>query len=418
MRRARVCVVTAGQLSTAPRMLKAADALAGAGYDVRVVSTRFLAWAMDADEETRRTRDWAWQTVDYRGGALRIVSRLRQRAAETLAFVTPFDRSLAVAARAFTRVHPELKRAILEAPADLIYGGSTGALAAVAAAGRASGTPYALDLEDFHSAEQDDSPEARRSHTLAGRIERRILAGARFLTTSSEQIAAAYQETYGVTPIAVHNTFPLPATAPDLAPAAPLPAGGGPRPLRLYWFSQTVGTGRGLEEVVQALGLAAIAAELHLRGRPQAGYLESLTGFSARVAPRLAVVHHPPAAPDRMVDLCRGYDVGLAVEQGTVRNRILCLANKPLTYILAGLAVAFTDTPGQRPLALDLGEGALCYPPGHSAALAAGLTRWATDPAALARAQAAAWDAARRRWHWEHPLERGALLAAVAEAVA
>jgi hypothetical protein len=31
------------------------------------------------------------------------------------------------------------------------------------------------------------------------------------------------------------------------------------------------------------------------------------------------------------------------------------------------------------------------------------------DPARLECAKRAAWDAARRRWHWEHPLERGRL---------
>ena len=78
--------------------------------------------------------------------------------------------------------------------------------------------------------------------------------------------------------------------------------------------------------------------------------------------------------------------------------------------MLAGLAVVFTDTPGQRRLAIDLGEGAILYPPGDVAALAAGLTRWASDKDLLGRARAAAWQAARRRWHWEHREERGALL--------
>jgi hypothetical protein len=37
-----------------------------------------------------------------------------------------------------------------------------------------------------------------------------------------------------------------------------------------------------------------------------------------------------------------------------------------------------------------------------------------TEPARLAEARAASWQAARTRWHWEHQQERGALLAAVA----
>src|SRR5215510_5457014 len=65
MMKARVCVVTAGHLSTCPRMLKAADALAGAGYDVRVVSTNHTPWAAVADRKVLATRAWASTVVDY-----------------------------------------------------------------------------------------------------------------------------------------------------------------------------------------------------------------------------------------------------------------------------------------------------------------------------------------------------------------
>lgn len=46
-------------------MLKAADAFAGAGHEVRVVSTRFSGWATEADAAVRRTRSWPWTVVDY-----------------------------------------------------------------------------------------------------------------------------------------------------------------------------------------------------------------------------------------------------------------------------------------------------------------------------------------------------------------
>ena len=115
-----------------------------------------------------------------------------------------------------------------------------------------------------------------------------------------------------------------------------------------------------------------------------------------------------------MVDACRGYDVGLSLEQTHVLNRALCLTNKAFTYMLAGLALVFTDTPGQRRLAQDIGEHTILYAPGDLDSLASGLRRWADDKSRLARARAAAWAAGKRRWHWEHPLERGVLLNAVA----
>jgi glycosyltransferase involved in cell wall biosynthesis len=306
-------------------------------------------------------------------------------------------------------MHDELVRVASAEPADLYYGGTTGALAATAEAARRRGVPYALDLEDFHTAEQDDSPAAWLAHALAENIEERILRDAAFLTAGSPPMADAYARKYGVRPIPINNTFALPASDPDLVPSA----GDG---LRLYWFSQTIGPGRGLEDAVRAMGLAGLSGELHLRGVPLRGYLERLRDLGRRGAPRLALVHHLPATTDP-IDLARGYDVGLALEQAHVLNRAICRTNKSFVYMLAGVAVAYTDTPGQHDLALDLGDGALLYEPGDVETLAAGLARWARDKTLLARAKAAAWAAGRRRWHWEHPAERGALLAAVSGAL-
>ena len=409
---ARICVVTAGHLATCPRMLKAADALAGAGYSVRIVSARYMPWATAADVEICRTRAnaWDWTVVDYNRGTAPgtyLRSALRFREAQLLTRVLGATHCpVFLAARAYSRIHPELLRTALAKPADLFYGGTTGALAAVAEAGRRAGVPYALDLEDFHSAEQDDSPATRLAHGLATRIERSVLPEAAFLTAGSPAIADAYAATYGVNLIPVNNAFPLPPTAPDLTPS---PGEG----LRLYWFSQTVGPRRGLEDIVHAMGLVKIPGELHLRGRAVPCYLNALGKLRSEIAPKLKIIHHEPAPPDP-VDLCRGYDVGLALEQAHVFNRAVCRTNKSFTYMLAGLAIVFTDTLGQRPLALDLREGALLYAPGDVKALASGLKRWADDKALLARAKAAAWEAAKRRWHWEHPCERGALLDAVA----
>jgi hypothetical protein len=420
----RITVVTAGHLATCPRLVKAADALAGEGYRVRVVSGRFLDWATAADEEIATGGRWSWEAVDYRRSGPRsawwraLSTSLRLRAARRLAdALTPSRTPLRWAVRAGSRIFDELARAACREPADLIYGGTTGGLAPAAAAAGRRGIPYAFDLEDFHCGERPEG-EGALDNAINGRVERALLPGAAFLTAGSAAIAGAYGERYGVEAVAIHNTFPLPAGPP---PGLGAPAGepsGEPRPLSLYWFSQTVGPGRGLEPAVLAMGLAGLAGELHLRGKPIPGYVEELGRLAAARAPRLTVVWHPPLPPGAMVEACHGHDLGLGLETGFSLGNRLALPNKVLTYILAGLAVAVTDTPGQRRFARDLGEGALVVPPGDSAALAEGLVRFAADPALLARARRAAWEAAGRRWHWEHPLERGALLAAVSRVFA
>jgi len=394
-------------------MLKSADTLAGAGHDVRVVATLHEPWAVATDADVRSHRPWPVTVVDYRpsAGVTYWRSGARHRTARAVASALGPERApFAVVASAFGRVHAELVRAATAQPADLFYGGTTGALAAVAEAARRQGVPYGLDFEDLHSSESDEG-NAALDHALAARIEAGVLRGAAFATTSSEAIAQAYRDLYGVTPVVVHNTFSLPFQPPSFArddSAA----------LRLYWFSQTIGPGRGLEETIAACGCAAITAQLSLRGRAEPGYIEALCALARSQAPGLEVIHLPYAPPDAMVDLARPHDVGLAVELMNVRNRQLCLTNKAFTYILAGLAVAMSDTPGQHALGVDLGDGAALVTPGDPRSLAAALTRWAADRGALDAAKRAAWDAARRRWHWEHREERGRLCELVRHAVA
>src|ERR1043166_8220306 len=80
----RVCIITAGHLSTCPRMVKAADAFAAVGHHVRVVSCRFTPWATAADTDLwgRRNNPWSWRVVDWSaetGSKLRRWSALRFR---------------------------------------------------------------------------------------------------------------------------------------------------------------------------------------------------------------------------------------------------------------------------------------------------------------------------------------------------
>ena len=401
--------MTAGHLATCPRMTKAADALSAAGHDVRVVSTRHTPWAVEADDEIRATRSWPWSVVDYRKDAARLLyvkSGLRGRSALAMArqlgaSQVPF----AVGVHAYARVHPELVSAALEEPADLFYGGTTGAIAAAAEAACRAGAPYGLDLEDFH-AEEQEGPDGPLMNALGDRVVARVAPDAAFVTTSSGANAAEYRRRYRVHAVTINNTFPLPLHTPAIARRDG-------SPLRAYWFSQTIGSGRGLEGFIRGAGAAHVPVELHLRGRSSAGYVETLKQLAASLAPQLSIVTSEPASPDRMVALCEDHDFGLAIEEGHMLSRQFSLSNKALTYILGGLAVVLTDTEGQRELGQGVGEGALIYREGDYETLAQGLRRWYQEPERLLAARRAAWAAAAGRWHWEHASQSGALVAAV-----
>lgn len=393
-------------------MLKAAESLSAAGHAVHVVSTNFVDWGTSADMDLRARLRLPWKVVDYSrssGNWTRIRTGLRflvcRRLCKTFG---PERQTSALLGRATTRVLTELVKTAAGVPADLIYGGGGALIASVLTARRLK-VPYAVDLEDFHGAEHSTADtEGIFSNRMARAAEAIVFRDAAFITTASDAIADGYAERYRKRPIVINNTFPLPAVEPEFARVDS--AG-----LRLYWFSQTIGPGRGLEDAILAAGLADINCELHLRGNPSDGYVDLLSSMAKTRAPRLKLVHHPPEPPDRMVDLCRDYHVGLALELSEPPNRAICLTNKAFTYILAGLAVVFTDTPGQRSLAKDLGPGAFLYSPGDINTLAQNLKLWASSPTDLLIAQRASWAAARRRWHWQHPDEEGKLLRAVQE---
>lgn len=388
-------------------MVKVADALAEEGYDAHVLSTQFIEWADRADRAIIASRwsRWRWTTVDYRKHGARAraaLTAVRMRAAKRFSRLRGVDRvDPGIAARIRERVYPELVAEAVAIRPNLIYGGGS-ALAATAEAARRLRIPFALDLEDFHSAQDERGPYSG----ITERLEREILPSAAFLTAGSQAIADAYHETYGVDVIPIHNVFPLPQIAPS------------PREwdgtLRLYWFGQTIGAGRGLEETVRAMGMANVPGELTVRGNANEDFLQSLRSLTAELAPNLTLTHLEPAPPDDMVDLCRSHDVGIAIEKPERRSQELALTNKSLTYILAGLAVAITDTIGQHELGVDLGEGALLLPIGDIDEFAKGLKRWSEDPPSLVRAKEASWEAAQRRWNWDNPSECRRVMDAIA----
>jgi hypothetical protein len=403
----RVTIITAGHASTCPRMLKAADALHEAGHEVHFVSANFAPWAGHTDRAVFQSRRWTSTIVDYSrqtAAPRAALTSLRWRLATRVAGRDAAHASWWAVTRAYSRAHDELVAAAVSRPADFFYGGTTGGLAVTAEAAGRCGRPYALDLEDWHLAESVTA-EASLQHALADRIHQRVLAGARFLTAGSGAIAAAYAKRYRVAPMPVHNVFALPQEPPDFDSR-------GER-LKICWFGQTLGADRGLEELIDIVSLAGVAADVDLRGAVADGFGEALSARVRSAEVRLRLL--PPLEPDRLVEWCREYHVGISVEPQIVENRALCLSNKLCTYLLAGLAVVATDTPGQREVASEAGDGVAWYTPGSCAAAAQSLQAWARCGDMLRRSRQASWRAAAARWHWQHPYERGALVAEVAK---
>lgn len=407
--RRRICIVGGTHIANTPRVLKEADALHEAGFDVRVVFSQ-----SDGGEKARqdadllRSRGWRATAVSWSryGHSIRWgITGVRQLAFQRLPRHSwPWGQ---IAERAEGRVFPELAAAAAKEEADLYIGHYVEGLAAAAAAAKRHAAPYGFDAEDFHADEGNSEMQSKRSDF----IQRRYLHGCAHITASSQGIAESLSNHYAIEqPVAIHNTFPwkeraqldgrvLDRRGPELS---------------LYWYSQNIGLDRGIQDAIRAAGLLGGPVQIHLRGTVTDLVRAELIGLanSCGVADRL--VFHPQVPPNELLSRACEHDVGLALEQGGTLNRAICASNKMFFYLLAGLAVAATNVAGQRIVLDELPQAARLYQPGDAASLAQCLEHWRRNPKSLAAAKAASLEAARAKWNWESESSK---LVAVVEAV-
>ncbi|MDB5487765.1 MAG: hypothetical protein JWQ58_1480 [Reyranella sp.] len=410
MRRA-VCIVSPGNLASNPRVLKEADALHGAGYDVTAIVCDYNEVLRQADDEIEAAVRWKVVRVPRsfdEGVTARAATALAQ-VLSTLGIAVP----VGVAARSARTPVAALMRRAREVPADLYIAHYVAALPAAAVAARRHGALLGFDAEDFHSGEGTGTPDDAFRTRMIEIVERATLPSCTHVTAAAPLIGKAYATRYGIAePATVLNVFPL-SMAPT-QPKSPRDQSGAPT-LRAYWFSQTIGLDRGLQAFIQAMAQAKTRATLDIRGSNRWGHGDALLALAASLGVGERVKLLPMAPPGEMVRLAAEYDVGLSLETEVSENRRICLTNKIFTYLLAGVPVVMSDTPAQKLLAADLGLSARLCSLGDAAGLAATLDALAS-PVILAESSATAWRLGRERYNWDR--EQDVLLQSVAAAFA
>ena len=184
-------------------------------------------------------------------------------------------------------------------------------------------------------------------------------------------------------------------------------------PVSISWYSQTIGPGRGLEELFDAAALLRGNFEIHLRGdiRGYEAWFDGLVAPRVRAKTRI----HPVVDNDELLSRIAEHDVGFAGERPEPPSRDLTITNKFFQYLQGGLAVAASETTGQREAAQAAAGAVVLHKPGDVAALAANLQRTIDGRLLLNSMRAAAWEAG-ERLSWEN--EAPKLVDAVKQAVA
>jgi glycosyltransferase involved in cell wall biosynthesis len=401
----RICIVTPGQIGSNPRVVKEAQALHEAGFDVDVIATQTLDGVEPRDQSLMRRIPWRVRRIDLRSPGRWRLLRARQIAFRGLRAATGFAPLADLGFSAFTR---PLLAAALNVPANLYIAHYPAALPAVVAAARKHGARYAYDAEDFHLGDWPEDSKWDSERQLVREIEGRHLPAAAYVTAASPGIADALVAAYGIPrPHVVLNVFPL-----EQAQVGPTPKGTAEPGPSVYWFSQTIGPDRGLECAVRAIAIAETEPHLYLRGAPAPGYVAQLQQIAAKRDAGRRLHFLPPEAPDEMVRLAAAYDIGLCGDEITLTAaRRACLTNKLFTFLAAGVPPLLSATPAQAAFASEAGLGDLLYPVNDAATLARLIDRILGSPGDLEAARMNASNLARSRYNWQR--ERDVVLSLV-----
>jgi hypothetical protein len=392
-----ICLITPGHVASTPRLVKSADALSEAGYGVHVVAGAPFPPADRLDAEILSKAKWAYTRVETRTGAavffrkaVRKLLRRFLRSSGTL--------SSRMAARAHFAESPNLVRSAARIPARLFIGHCIPGLYAAAAAAVIRGSKHGFDIEDYHDAETPEAvadPVERRVRSL---LQSELLPGCSVLTCAAPLIGTKYKEVYNVDPTTLLNVFPL-SQAPTV-PALPKSITED-NPATFYWFSQTVGRGRGLENVIRIMGEMRTPTEMHLRGFVSPEYAEALRRAARAAGLRRPIRFLEPGSPNEMARLAAGADIGLSVEEGSPLNKDICLPNKIFVYILAGIPQLLSSTTAQKALAAELPDAVILADMARTRETATQLDAFFSDPERVARSRNSAWNLSRTRFNWD-----------------
>ncbi len=395
---AKILILIATHLCSAPRPQKEADTLFLAGHDVTVRGCWFDRELVERDRILLTNKKWRFEPIidfqpttiagRWRNWRVRIHSRITREKFKRFGIVSPELLGYGVKA---------MLRAAYKARADLTIVHSEGGLW-VGDRLLDKGFRVGVDFEDWFSLDLLPEAQANRPLDKLKALERRLARDCSYCLTTSHALADA---------IASSNLAPKPTVVYNVFPWAEREQLDYQKRDRhnlkqpsLHWFSQTIGPGRGLETLFQALPKLTIPIEIHLRGNYPEHYRQCLEPFIPDEW-RSRIFIHPTVPNSELLSRIAEHDIGLALECPEIPSRNFTITNKLFQYLQAGLAVIATDTAGQREIfSHSPGIGKL-IPSNNPIALAQAIEELLRSPDNLAAAKTAALQAAENQFCWE-----------------
>ena len=338
----KVLIVTSAQPTANPRMKKEAISLNESGYYVTVLYTPISPWADTFDDNLFKLQNnIRWIQIGFHARKQPILYQLalfRQRFYKVVYYLGGDINGAAL--KSMVLFSQELRRKAKSIKADLYIGHNLGSFPAIVSASKKFKSPCIYDFEDFHRGEgQENLLHFRKVISIENCYVKYLSAA----ISSSPLIEIAYHNLFPNLPFqTVLNCFSqdLKNYKNNLIPDLPL---------KLFWFSQTIGKNRGIEEVIIAMGrLKHCQIKLTLLGNISEDQKNEFINLA--INNRInstSLIFLPTVSEYELVRISSQHHIGLATEVSNIINRDICLTNKLFIYLLAGNAIIYSNTKAQ-----------------------------------------------------------------------
>ena len=388
----KICLITPGHIATDPRLVKEAIALSKNGYEVHIIFSQYMQYLLAEDFKILNNYPWTYDCINWSNQTLfsrvnKYISGIIQKIA--IQFPKLYLSSELILNRLFFW---QLKKAI-QCKADIYIAHNLGALPIAYKAAKKNKKSVGFDAEDFHRYETTDNKNSR-DYLVKVLIEDKYLPTVYYITSASQLIALEYEKLYDKKVQPILNVFPKVEIHNENE---------NNNSLHLFWFSQTIGKGRGLEMVIESLGMVSdLELKFHLLGEisvQDKDYFNNL--FIKSQFPIEKVCYHPTISADEVIQLASKFDIGLATEIGVPFNRNICLTNKIFTYIQAGNAVVYSNTLGQEKLMNQYKELGFMYINGDKDSLSNIISYYYYNREVLRQHKRNAYQLGQKELNWE-----------------
>jgi hypothetical protein len=376
-------------------MTKEAVALHKAGFDVKVIYCPMSVWGDEFDKELfSKYPEIKWISVGAHPILKKysfLLTRIRRKMWEL--FYQIFGDRFNAALRASSLYSQEIEREAIKHDADLYIGHNLGSIKAVVDSSKKYGGLSSFDFEDFHRGEGlTDSKHWK----LITNIENRFVPHIDFFTAASPLISEEYKKCYpNIDILSILNVFDKLDSSIFIDSNI--------QQLKLFWFSQTIGKGRGLECLIEAIGLAKNPnIYLTLLGNITDDIKFYITEIIiSNGLERNQVVFKEACSLSDINETARQQHIGICAEDPKTLNRDLCLTNKIFTYLMNKNVIVCTSTRAQVEFLKEYPNIGFEYEVDDSKRLSSILIQYYSDRSLLNEQRNNAFEYANNQLNWE-----------------